>query len=67
MDGNYNVVSIAITNNADANTWWRVELASAHDIIKVVVCSHQGGTLDRLTGAVVSLLDSSGDVIAVGH
>jgi hypothetical protein len=69
IDGNtsnglYANGSIAHTNN-EVHPWWKAQLASNHDIVRVVIWNQLDQTgPPRLTGAIVELLDSSQNVIA---
>jgi hypothetical protein len=56
--------SIAHTEN-NPNPWWKLELASVQCIVKVDIWNRMDtGAPQRLTGAVVTLLDSSENVIS---
>lgn len=48
---------------SEQDPWWKVELASSYDITRVVVWNRWYCCSERLSGAVVSLLDDSEGVV----
>ena len=48
---------------SEQDPWWKVELASSYDITRVVVWNRWYCCSERLSGAVVSLLDNSEGVV----
>ena len=58
--GNYPSDTVTSSVNPESNPWWMVDLKQSYEITRIVVWNRQDCCTDRLSGATVSLLDSSG-------
>ena len=49
--------------NFENDPWWEVELTDSYDVTQIVIWNRKDCCSEKLSGAVLSLLDANGDVM----